>query len=86
MKNVYTTEKIGDRTTCVSDYGLHIMIYAGSGEVSEEERNNIIDYLHYNIAQNKFSEQMTKWVEEYAFDIDFEALRITPEDSTSSSK
>lgn len=82
----FVPEKIGDRTTCVSDYGLHIMIYAGSGEVTEKERNNIIEYLHYNIAQNKFSEQMTKWVEEYAFDIDFEALRITPKDSTSSSK
>ena len=72
----FAIENIGDRTTCVSDFGLHIMIYAGSGEVSEEERNDIIAYLNYNLAQNKYSELMSKWLDEYSFEIDKEALRL----------
>ncbi|MCH5204064.1 MAG: hypothetical protein J1F03_04900 [Oscillospiraceae bacterium] len=80
----FVPEKIGDRTTCVSDYGLHIMIYAGSGEVSEEERGNIIDYLNSNLAQNEFAAKMAKWVDEYAFEIDKDALRLN-EDSDSES-
>lgn len=78
----FVPEKIGDRTTCVSDYGLHIMIYAGSGEVSQEARDDIVEYLHYNISQNKYSEQMNKWVEEYAFEINHEAIRLEGEESS----
>lgn len=80
----FVPEKIGDRTTCVSDYGLHILIYAGSGEVSEDERNDIIEYLKYNLAQNEYSAKMNEWVDSYAFDIDYAALRITKEDSEES--
>ena len=83
QKAAFVPEKVGDRTTCVSDYGLHIMIYASEAKVSEEEQKNIVDYLRYNISQNKFSEEMKKWVDEYAFEIDRKALRIEEEESSS---
>ncbi|MCH5208167.1 MAG: hypothetical protein J1F04_04735 [Oscillospiraceae bacterium] len=72
----FIPEEIGERITCVSDYGLHIMIYASDAKVTEKERNDIIDYLKYNLAQNEFSERMNTWIDEYAFDIDNEALRL----------
>ena len=77
----FVPENIGDRTVCVSDYGLHIMIYAGSGEVSEEDKNDIMDYLNRELAQNEYTEKMAKWVDEYAFEINKEALRLNKEDS-----
>lgn len=80
----FVPEKVGDRTTCVSDYGLHILIYASDEEVTEDERSDIIEYLEYNLAQNEFSAQMNAWVDSYAFDIDYETLRITQEDSEES--
>lgn len=76
----FEMEKIGDRTTCVSDYGLHIMIYAGSGEVTDEARDDIIEYLKYNLAQNALSKKMEEWVLEYGFDIDKDALRLNTTD------
>ena len=79
----FVPEKVGDITTCVSDYGLHIMVYAKSGEVSEENQNDIIEYLHFNLAQNSFSEQMNKWVDEYAFEIDYKAIRVEEEENSS---
>ena len=72
----FIPEEIGERITCVSDYGLHIMIYASDAKVTEKERNDIIEYLNYNLAQNEFSERMNTWIDEYAFDIDNEALRL----------
>ncbi len=78
----FVPENVGDRTVCISDYGVHIMIYASKAEVTEENRNDIIEYLSYNIAQNTLAEEMSKWNEEYAFDIDKEALRIQTADSS----
>lgn len=78
----FVPENVGDRTVCISDYGVHIMIYASKAEVSEEQRNDILEYLSYNIAQNNLAEEMNKWYEEYAFDIDKEALRLETADSS----
>lgn len=77
----FVPENIGDRTVCISDYGVHIMIYAGSGEVSEEDRIDILEYLNYELAQNEYTAKMAKWVDEYAFEINKEALRLNKEDS-----
>ena len=78
----FVPENVGDRTICISDFGVHIMIYASKAEVTEEDRNDILDYLSYNIAQNDLAEEMDKWLEEYAFDIDKESLRIETADSS----
>lgn len=82
QKAAFVPENVGDRTVCISDYGVHIMIYASKAEITEEQKNDILDYLSYNIAQNDLSEDMSKWNEDYAFDIDKEALRIEEEESS----
>lgn len=81
----FVPENVGDRTVCVSDYGVHIMIYASSAEITEERRSLIIDTLKTNIAQYNLSEDMDKWVEEYAFETDKKALKLEDEEESESS-
>lgn len=76
----FVPENIGDRTTCVSDYGLHIMIYADSAELSDKDIDDILNYISYSLAQNEFAEQMGTWVDQYAFEIDKDALRLNKAD------
>ena len=72
----FVPEKIGDRTTCVTDYGVHIMVYAGDAEISDESIKAFTDYLHEQLKLKEFTDKMSEWAEEYAFEIDYETLKL----------
>lgn len=82
-KAAFVPEKIGDRTTCVTDYGVHIILYAGDAKVSEESKKQYTDYLHEQLIGQEFADRMTEWAEQYAFEIDYDALRLeAPEEKS----
>lgn len=72
----FVPKKIGDKTTCVTDYGVHIMVYAGDAKISDESIKQFTEYLHEQLKQKEFSDKMSEWLKEYAFEIDYEALRL----------
>lgn len=72
----FVPEKTGDRTTCVTDYGVHIIVYAGDAEISDEAIKKYTDYLHEQLRSKEFSDKMSEWAAEYAFEIDYETLRL----------
>lgn len=72
----FVPEKIGDRTVCVTDYGVHIMIYADDAKVSEEDKNSFTDYLYGQLVDAAFSEKLDEWKAEYNYKIDYAALRL----------
>lgn len=81
----FVPKKIGDRTVCVTDYGVHIMIYAGDAKVSEEDKKSFTDYLYDQLKNAAFSEKMDEWRAEYNYKIDYAALRLDdPADSSDS--
>ncbi len=82
----FVPEKIGDRTVCVTDYGVHIMIYADDAKVSDEQQKSFTDYLYEQLKSTEFDKKMKEWNDEYAYKIDYKALRLDdPESSTGSS-
>lgn len=76
QKAAFVPEKIGDRTTCVTDYGVHIMVYAGDAKLSEEIVRSFTEYLLTQLRSKEFSDRMREWTEEYAYEIDYDALRL----------
>lgn len=82
----FVPEKKGDRTVCVTDYGVHIMIYADDAKVSDEVRTGYIDEIFEQQMQVRFTEKMDEWKAEYNFKIDYAALRLDdPAESSGSS-
>lgn len=75
-----TLENIGDRCTALTDYGLHIMLYADDARVTEESAKGYIDYIEELLNDEKkgtfFSDSLTEWRRSYKFKIDNEALKI----------
>lgn len=78
QKAAFVPEKIGDRTSCVTDYGVHIMEYASNAKVPEENIKIIIDKFYAELQSDEFSNKISEWHDEYVFTIDYETLRLTP--------
>lgn len=76
----FELENIGDYKSCVTDYGVHIVMYAADAAVSDEDVKGFTDYLFDSLDTNKkneyFSEQLEQWKKDYGFEIDYEALKI----------
>lgn len=76
----FELENVGDYKTCVTDYGVHIVMYASDAKVSDEEVKEFTDYLYDTLTQNKkneyFSELLNQWKKDYAFEIDYDAIKI----------
>lgn len=84
QKAAFVPQKIGDRTTCVTDYGVHIMLYAGNAKISDESVKANTDYLFSELKQLEFSNKMNEWAAEFAYEIDYEALRLEDPEAESS--
>lgn len=73
-------ENIGDRCTALTDYGLHIMLYADDARVTKESAEGYIDYIEELLNDEKkgtyFSDRLKEWREAYEFEIDYDALKI----------
>lgn len=83
QKAAFVPAKIGDRTVCVTDYGVHIMVYAGDARISDESVKANTDYLYEQLKQKEFSDKMKEWAAEYAYDIDYGAVRLeAPEENS----
>ena len=82
----FVPEKIGDRTICVTDYGVHIMLYASDAKITDSDRKAAVDSIFAQQTQQEFSKKMQEWIEEYGFydNMDYEILRLDkPTDETS---
>lgn len=69
-------KKVGDRTTCVTDYGVHIMTYVSDAELSDEDKKNITDYLYSQQQQSDFYALLSQWEDEFAYEISYDLLKI----------
>lgn len=84
QKAAFVPKKIGERTICVTDYGVHIMVYASDAKVSDEELKKVTDQLYAQLGSDEFDKKYAEWIEEFAFEIDYDALRLDkPEEESS---
>lgn len=78
----FSIENVGEYVLAGTDFGWHIVMYNGDAEIPQESIDEYIDYIHSalmsNAADAKFSDTMKQWHEEYDYEIDYEALNITP--------
>lgn len=76
QKAAFVPEKIGDRTTCVTDYGVHIMLYANDAKITDETLKSFTDYVREQLQQVEFAKCITELEEIYNFEIDYDSLRL----------
>lgn len=84
----FTIEKIGERTTCVTDYGVHIMLYAGNASITESDKEIMVENIFASMMQKEFTEKTAEWIKEYGFydNMDYSVLRIDKPTDEESSK
>ena len=75
-KAAFTIDKIGGRTLCTSDYGVHIMIYASDAKRNEESVEDFIDAAYAQMCQEEAEKKTEEWKAEYNYDINTEKLRL----------
>lgn len=81
----FVPEKIGDRTLCTSDYGVHIMIYASDAKPDEDAVKKFTDSVYDQMCNEALGEKIEEWQAEYNYEIDREKLRIEQETDSSAS-
>lgn len=76
----FELENVGEYKTCVTDYGVHVVLFASYAKLNTEDIDGFKDYLREQLlstAKNQaFTELLNKWKEEYGFEQDYDALRI----------
>lgn len=80
----FVPEKIGDRTVCVTDYGVHIMIYAGDAKVSQETVDAFVETAYGEMRNEAFQTALEQWKTEYSYELDRELLRLDIADEAAS--
>lgn len=88
QKTAMEIEKVGGRKNCVTDYGVHIMIYASEAKINPDDLSAVTDSVLEQLRQNHYYQRVYEWKDEYKFQIEYDVLRIdAPEswDSDSSS-
>lgn len=73
-------ENIGDYDTALTDYGLHIVLYAGDAVVTKESAESYVDYIFELLNDEKkdvyFNDSLKEWRDAYKFKTDYDALKI----------
>lgn len=73
-------ENIGDYDTALTDYGVHIVLYADDARVTEESIQGYKDYIYElldsDVKNTHFNDTLREWREAYKFEIDCDALKI----------
>ena len=72
----FTIDKIGGRTLCTSDYGVHIMIYASDAKRDEDSVEDFIDAAYAQMCQEEAEKKTSEWQAEYNYDINTVKLRL----------
>ncbi len=80
----FALEKIGDRTVCVTDRGVHVMIYAGDAKANADFVEAFINNAFGEMKNEKFQTQLEEWRTLYNYEIDREFLRLDYKPETSS--
>lgn len=86
VEAAFELENIGDYKLAASDYGWHIVLYADDAEVPQEEIDIYLDYVHKTLTETAkeetYTDTIVKWLEEYDFEINYEALNIPVPEET----
>lgn len=85
QKTAFEIEEVGGRKNCVTDYGVHIMIYAADAEVDPDDITAVTDRVLQQLQQTHFNERVTDWKDNYKFQIEYDLLRIDNPDTEESS-
>ena len=74
----FVPEKAGEITQCVTDYGIHIMMYIGEAKISESDRQAVVDSIFSSQLQEEFVNKTNEWIKEYGFydNMDYDVLKI----------
>lgn len=74
----FVPEKIGDRTTCVTDYGVHIMLYSEDAKITESDKQIMIEVIFASQMQEEFAVKTSEWIKDYGFydNMDYDVLKI----------
>lgn len=80
---VFSVENEGDvAEPAVSDYGVHIIMYAGDAVVTEEDlteiRASMKDYLFAQKESAVQEEAYGEWMERFPYTIDYDLIKVTP--------
>ncbi len=80
VQAAFELENIGDYKLAYTDYGWHIVLYASDAEITQEERDEYVDYIHENLIstaqEQAYTNTIEQWLEEYDFEINYSALNI----------
>lgn len=81
VEAAFELEKIGDYKLAASDYGWHIMLYADDAEIPQEDLDTYVEYVHETLIESAkeetYTDTIVQWLEEYDFEIDYNALNIS---------
>ncbi len=83
QKAAFALEKIGDRTVCVTDRGVHVMIYAGDAKADPDSIEAFTQTALGEMKNEEFQIRLEEWKKEYAYEIDRELLRLDYKPETS---
>lgn len=72
----FTIDKIGGRTVCTTDYGVHIMIYASDAKRDEETVEEFVSTAYAQLCSEEAERKTEEWKAEYDYEINTEKLRI----------
>lgn len=84
QKTAMEIESVGERKNCVTDYGVHIMVYASDAKVNPDEVSTVIDEILEQLRQEHYYRRVADWKDEYKFEIEYDKLRIDDPADTSS--
>ncbi len=86
VEAAFELENIGDYKLAASDYGWHIVLYADDAEVPQDEIDVYLDYVHKTLTESAkektYTDTIVEWLEEYDFEINYEALNIPVPEET----
>lgn len=79
----FVPEKIGDRTVCVTDFGVHVMIYAGDAKADPDSIEAFTQTALGEMKNEEFQIRLEEWKTVYAYETDRELLRLDYKPETS---
>ncbi len=79
----FVPEKIGDRTVCVTDFGVHVMIYAGDAKADPDSIEAFTQTALGEMKNEEFQIRLEEWKAVYAYETDRELLRLDYKPETS---
>lgn len=81
---VFSIEEVGGiAEPAISDYGVHIIMYAGDAVVTDEDlqeiRTSMMDYLYTQKESEIQEAAYEEWLKRFPYTIDYDLLKVTPD-------